>query len=173
MLNPYIPDPKTILIPMRSLGFRRRPLAFFFTVILFLGVGGCGGSKEATVQPLGVTLTGDVNLNDGNAVVVRIYGLGGDANFRRVPPDAFWQDDRAALGSELIGAAREIVLYPQSSEFVTFPLEPTAQFVGVAANLRNPDTDRWRAIIPASMLHEKALRVTVGRSTLTLDVRER
>ena len=143
------------------------------TILIVFGLGGCGILRSGPPGPVGVTMIGEANLNDGNAAVVRLYALGGDANFTRVPPGPFWQDDRTALGDELIGAPREVVLFPDTSEDIAFTLDPTAQFVGVAANLRSPDADRWRAIVSAEALRGKALRVTVGRSSLTLDVRDR
>ena len=148
-----------------------RPL--LLTTVLIFGLAGCGILRSGPPRPLGVTLVASSDLNDGNAAVVRLYALGGDANFTRVPPGAFWRDDHAALADELIGVPREIVLFPETTEDVAFALDPTAQFVGVAANLRNPDADRWRAIVSAETLRGKALRVTVGRSALTLDVRDR
>lgn len=147
-----------------------RPLLLI--ALLAVGLVGCRGSRDAA-RPLGVVLAGEPDLNGGNAAVVRLYALAGDANFTRVPPGTFWQDDQAALGDELIGAPREIVLFPQTTEEVTFALDTAAEFVGVAANLAAPDADRWRAIVPAETLRRKALRVTVGRTALTLDVRDR
>ena len=149
----------------------RRP--FLLAIVIVFGLSGCGILRSGPPKPVGVTLVGEANLNDGNAAVVRLYALGGDANFTRVPPGPFWQDDRTALGDELIGAPREVVLFPDTSEDVAFTLDPTAQFVGVAANLRSPDADLWRAIVSAEALRGKALHVTVGRSSLTLEVRDR
>ena len=146
---------------------------FVLAMVVVFGLGGCGILRSGPPKPVGVTLVGEANLNDGNAAVVRLYALGGDANFMRVPPGPFWQDDRTALGDELIGAPREVVLFPDTSEEFAFTLDPAAQFVGVAANLRSPDADRWRAIVSGEALRGKALRVTVGRSSMTLEVRER
>lgn len=149
------------LIPGRLLS-----IAFLVAV---LGGTGCSRAPQAPPPPppLVVTVAGGEDLNGGgNAAVLRIYQLGGDANFRRAPVQAFWQDDEQALGAELVSAKREVLLFPGSTETVRIDLADEAQFVAVAADLRAPDPENWRAIYPVSEVRGKAVAVLVGDDRL-------
>jgi type VI secretion system VasD/TssJ family lipoprotein len=144
-----------------------RPLAT--ACLLALLVAGCGRPPVAPPPPppLTITVAGGEDLNGGgNAAVLRIYQLGGDANFRRAPVQAFWQDDEQALGAELVGTKREVLLFPGSTETVRVDLEDEAAFVAVAADLRDPDPEGWRAIYPADEVRGRAVAVVVGDDRL-------
>lgn len=118
-----------------------------------------------------MTVVGGENLNSGgNAAVLRIYQLAGDANFRRAPVQQFWQDDEQVLGAELVGTKREVLLFPGSSEVVQIDLEDDTEFVAVAADLREPDQEGWRAIYPADEVRGNAVAVLVGEDRLYVRV---
>jgi type VI secretion system VasD/TssJ family lipoprotein len=121
-------------------------------------------------EPVVLEVSGASGMNaGGNAAIVRVYMLASDAAFRRTPIQDFWQDDAVALGSDLMGAKREVLLYPGDRE--TFQLEPMPEvaFVGIAADLREPDPNGWRVIYPVSELRGR--RVTVVVDTDRLDAR--
>ena len=121
--------------------------------------------------PLAVTVVGEADLNGGgNAAVVRIYQLAGDANFRRTPVQSFWQNDEQALGDELLTGKREVLLFPGVSEAVELRIDDRAQFIGFAADLRDPDPDHWRALFPVSEVRGQAVAVLVGERRLFVRV---
>lgn len=118
-----------------------------------------------------MTVVGGEDLNGGgNAAVLRIYQLAGDANFQRAPVQAFWQDDEQVLGGELISAKREVLLFPGSSEIIRIVLDDQTQFLAVAADLRDPDPDHWRAIYPVREVRGNAMAVIVGDNRLFVRV---
>lgn len=127
-----------------------------------------GCSKKPPAPPtLTATIVGEADLNGGgNAAVVRLYPLAGDANFRRAPVQSFWQNDEAALGEELVSAKREVLLFPGTNEAVELPLDDRAQFVGIAADLRDPDPDHWRAIYPVDEVRGQNVSIRVGERRL-------
>ena len=141
-----------------------------FTVLAgaLLATAGCGRTKlPPPPAPLIVTVTGEADLNGGgNAAVVRIYQLAGDANFRRAPVQTFWQNDEQALGNELLSAKREVLLFPNETEAVSLTLDDRAQFVGFAADLRDPDPDHWRALYPIGEVRDQAVTIRVGENRL-------
>ncbi len=144
-------------------------------LVLLCG-GGCSAfpffSGDDAPPTLRVTLTGQPDMNSGgNAAVVRIYQLSGASNFTRSPLEAFWRDDEAALGDELV-QKREVLLYPEQERSVVLEISEAAQFVGVAANLRNPNREAWRAIysIPDLDLEEQGVVVSVGDDRITAAV---
>lgn len=139
--------------------------------VLLLAVAGCFGRKPPPPPPppapLTVTLVGEADLNGGgNAAVVRIYQLAGDANFRRAPVQSFWQSDESALGAELVSGKREVLLFPDATETVELPIDDRTQFVGFATDLRDPDPDHWRAIYPVDEVREQVVSIRVADKRL-------
>ena len=147
-----------------------RSLSTFLLFAFVLGGLGCSRAPQAPPPPpppLMMTVVGGEDLNGGgNAAVLRIYQLSGDANFRRAPVQAFWQDDEQALGAELVSAKREVLLFPGSTETVQIDLADDAAFVAIAADLRDPDPENWRAIYPADEVRGQAVGVVVGEDRL-------
>jgi len=146
---------------------------------LFLSIGvlaSCGRGAVVTPtppppDPVLIAVDGLADMNaGGNAAIVRVYLLASDAGFRRTPIQDFWQDDAAALGSDLMGAKREVLLYPGDQE--TFQIEPVAgvAFVGIAADLREPDPNGWRVIYPVGDLRGRRLAITVNSDRLDAQV---
>jgi type VI secretion system VasD/TssJ family lipoprotein len=156
---------------------RSSPFAVPFAALtaLLFALSGCGRAPQAPppppTPPLVVTAVGGENLNSGgNAAVLRIYQLAGDANFRRAPVQQFWQNDEQALGAELVGTKREVLLFPGSSEVVQIDLDDATEFVAVAADFREPDQEGWRAIYPADEVRGSAVAVLVGEDRLYVRV---
>lgn len=145
---------------------------FFCTLLLAVGaLAACGRGAVAPPppppEPVMIEVSGSAEMNaGGNAAIVRIYMLASDAAFRRTPIQDFWQDDAAALGSDLMGAKREVLLYPGDRE--TFQIEPVGDvaFIGIAADLREPDPNGWRVIYPVAELRGQRVSVAIDRDRL-------
>lgn len=115
----------------------RRTLLF---VSVFLLCVGCSSSFK-------VAVSGRSGMNNGgNAAIVKVYQLKGEGNFKNTPLSAFWRGDTEALGGELIGSPRKMTVYPSTKRTIEFTVAKKAKFVGVAANLRDPDREKWRSI---------------------------
>lgn len=147
------------------------PSARILSFALVIALTGCSRAPQVAQAPeeppLMMTVVGGEDLNGGgNAAVLRIYQLSGDANFRRAPVQQFWQNDDQALGAELVGTKREVLLFPGSSEVVELDLEDDTDFVAVAADLREPDSEGWRAIYPVDEVRGSAVAVLVGDDRL-------
>lgn len=135
-------------------------------VFLLLGVllwSGCSSSLEVMISG-----ASDMN-NGGNAAVVRIYELSGDSNFMNTPLSAFWRDDEGALGNELVTPPRKVTLYPDAAETIEFELADETTFIGVAADLRNPDREQWRSIHPLDEVGDR-VSVTVQSNRISVEV---
>ena len=141
---------------------------------LVLALGGlvaCGGPK-----PLALTVVGTPNLNSveddvGNAANVHIYELSNDTNFRNATLETFWQDEAGALGSELIDS-RQLLLYPDAMEQIEIEPAEETQYIGIAANLRQPDREQWRQVYSVEALRGNRVMVEVGKNRVIVDVRE-
>lgn len=117
-----------------------------------------------------VTVTGAADMNGGNAASVVVYQLSNDTNFRRTPIEAFWRNDGDALGDELVGRKREILLYPDEERTIEIALEEKANFIGIAANLREPEPDQWRRIYPVEEVEGEHTVIQVGANQLIVNV---
>lgn len=140
-------------------------MRYFFLALslsLFLWTG-C--SSSLTVSYVG---TPDMN-NGGNAAVVKVYQLSADGNFSSAPLSAFWRDDQGTLGTELVRPPRKVTLYPSEQKTVTFELAEKTKFLGVAANLREPDREQWRSIHSVEGMGDE-VAVTVETSQIAVDV---
>lgn len=124
---------------------------------------GCSSSLE-------VMIAGDSDMNNGgNAAVVRVYELSGDSNFMNTPLSAFWRDDEGALGNELVTPPRKVTLFPDATETIEFELAEETTFIGVAADLRNPERGQWRSIHPLDEVGDR-VSVTVQSNRISVEV---
>ena len=131
---------------------------------------GCsgGGAVPAPDRDVAVALAGAPDMNaGGNAAVVRLYQLTGEAPFALVPLEEFWADDDAALGRTLV-SKREVLLYPEEVRAVPLVLDARTTHVGVAADFRSPGLDDWRAVLPAARVLTDGLGVLVADSALVI-----
>ncbi|NBC16897.1 MAG: type VI secretion system lipoprotein TssJ [Bacteroidetes bacterium] len=134
-----------------------------FAVALTL-LAGCGGAPQFMIE-------GGSDLNaGGNAVTVGLYQLNSKTAFEGRDFGQFWQDPVNALGGELI-SSQTVTLYPNEPETLEIELEDGARYVGIAANFREPDPERWKTIYPVDELSKrfgsKEVTITVGSSGLS------
>ena len=142
---------------------RIRTLLFACTTLLLTG---CSSSLE-------VVVSGEPGMNNGgNAAVVKIYQLTGEGNFASTPLSVFWRDDTGALGKELVEPPRTLTIYPSVAKPVEIDLAAKTKYIGVAANLRNPDREEWRSVHAVKGMGDQ-ISVTVGSDRLAVIVEDR
>lgn len=133
-------------------------------LMLLVAGAGCG-------RPMQVTVAGRPAMNGGHAASVFVYQLTGDASFRQTPVEAFWRDDEAALGGQLLaGGRREVLLYPGQAQTLEVDLLDDVRFVGFAADLREAEGDAWRDVRPAEALSGGTVVVTVERQGIRVRI---
>lgn len=156
--------------------YMRRPTSFAVMILLPVFSLVLAGCSSLCVFGLGcspsveVRVEGEETMNGGNAASVVIYQLTNDTKFRTTPIEAFWKDDEAALGNEMIGRKREVLMYPLQLRFIDVSLEPKANFIAIAANLRNPESDSWRRIFAVEDVKNEILRVRVDENEVTVSI---
>jgi type VI secretion system VasD/TssJ family lipoprotein len=124
-------------------------------VLTLLLATGCSGPMEMRVR-------GDDQMNGGgNPAVVRIYQLSGESSFTRATAADFWADDVAQISDELIGRPQDLTIYPGEQRSLTLEPSDDTQFIGFAADLRNPNRNQWRSIHPVSRLKGKTVTLEV------------
>lgn len=150
-----------VMIPLNASVHRIFP---FLALGALLLLGGCSAA------PLVVHVQGEGDMNEGNAARVRVYELSGDTNFQNTPLSSFWRGDEEALGSELVAAPREVLLYPDETKTVEFTANEQTQYVGVAADLRDPDREGWRSIHDIEEVKGDDFVVRVGANQIHISV---
>jgi type VI secretion system VasD/TssJ family lipoprotein len=133
---------------------RSRHVVLFLACILIM-IGGCSSPVEMMIQ-------GNDQMNGGgNPAVVRIYQLSGEVSFTQATAEVFWEDDIAQVSGELIGRPQDLTIFPGESRTIEIEPSENAQFIGFAADLRNPTPNRWRSIHAVSDLKGKEVTVEI------------
>ena len=130
------------------------------------------GCRPPAAPSTTVVISGTSALNaGGNAAIVRLYPLASDARFRQTPQADFWRAG-SAVDADLAGPVREVLLYPGDEETIELALGGAA-YLGVAADLRAPERDRWREVFPVGAVDEMRLAVTVDSASVQTEIGKR
>lgn len=104
----------------------------------------------------------------GNAANVGVYELTGQGNFLDASPQAFWGEE-GTHSSYLVRPPRVEKTYPGERQAFELEVSDETKFIGVAANLRNPEKEEWRALYPVDEVGDW-LSVTVSSDRILVDV---
>lgn len=122
-------------------------------------------------QPtVSVHVEGDEEMNGGKAARIVIYQLADDAVFRAASVEEFWREE-GAFGDVATARARGLVLYPLEIRLIDVDVEPSTNFIAVAANLRHPEPGAWRHVFPVEDVRGKTLSVRVARGDVVTVIR--
>gem|GEM_PF-3172279 len=143
--------------------------------LLAVGLTACGGSRGATTEPeappvpttSAFRMSGTADMNaGGNSARVYVYALSSDATFLTTPAQVFWDDPAAALGSDLLATLRDATVRPGETAVLDEVTLGTAAFIGIAADLREPEGSTWRTVLPVASVRGRALTVIVTEGGL-------
>ena len=109
-------------------------------------------------------------MNGGNAARVYVYELSGETNFRNTTLSTFWSSNEEALGNELVGAPHQRLLYPNETQTLEFEVGEETRYIGIAADLRNPDREQWRSVHSVEEVEGEEIVVRVGVDRVQVDV---
>lgn len=131
---------------------------FFLFVLLTTG---CSSTIE-------VTTAGQSDMNSGgNAAVVQVYQLSGEGNFGDLSFRSFWQEQGSI--SKLVDSPARKTVYPGERQRFELEVAENTKFIGVAANLRNPDSEGWRTLYPVEEVGDW-LSVTAYSNRISVNV---
>jgi type VI secretion system protein VasD len=114
-----------------------------------------------------ISTTADINPDANNRpspIVVRIYQLKTDAAFTAADFFSLFDDDKKALGPELI-SRDEFVLGPAERRTIDVTVAAETRFVGAVAAFRDIRNAQWRVLVPAP---RKGLTMAVERARVML-----
>lgn len=121
--------------------------------------------------PVNLTLEASqtVNPNDSNRpspVVVRVYQLKDDAAFRAASCGRLYDEDKAALGPDLIERTAA-TLRPGDRTTVSVVLNKELRFIGVAAFYFECDNAQWKIVIPTPLKGDGTILVDKSSVSFT------
>ncbi len=125
-----------------------KKIAIFFAITLLLPA--CGLLKPIPGD-LSLALTTSPELNPdsegrSSPVVLRIYQLNSDTNFKESEFFDIFDDDKSALAETFI-EKQELELNPNESRKFSLPLNEKTKYLGLVAAFRNIENAKWRELI--------------------------
>jgi type VI secretion system protein VasD len=142
--------------------YRSLYVHLFLPLLTLLVASGCKSSE------LEVRVMGEPAMT--NATRVRIYQLTGPSNFEAARFEDLFRDDDAALGSELLHK-QQVQIFPDQAQTLLLSPVDDAQYIGFAADVRQPEGEAWRSLREMRDVRGRQLNVIVGSGRLQVDVR--
>ena len=131
--------------------------------LVFLSIAGCSRHVRVYLQA-----SNDLN-NGGNPVVVRLYQLTTDVNFKNETSESFWRNEQNSFDKDIVGKPQEIILHPREVlKLEKVEILDDTRFIGVAADFYKPDKDQWHYLIDVSIYEGDELLVVVRKNTLVI-----
>jgi type VI secretion system VasD/TssJ family lipoprotein len=131
--------------------------------IVLLAITGCSRHVKVYFQA-----ANDLN-NGGNPVVVRLYQLTTDVNFKSVTSESFWRNEQKSFDKDIVGKPQEIMLHPREVlKLEKLEILDDTRFIGVAADFYKPDKDQWHYLIDVSIYEGDELLVAVRKNNLVI-----
>jgi type VI secretion system VasD/TssJ family lipoprotein len=131
--------------------------------LAYLTISGCTRYVRIYLQA-----ANDLN-NGGNPVVVRLYQLTTDVNFKSETSESFWRNEQSSFDRDLVGKPQEIILHPREVlKIEKVEILDDTRFIGVAADFYKPDKDQWQYLIDISIFEGNELLVVVRKNTLVI-----
>ena len=140
-----------------------RFINFLLLSLVFLSIAGCSRYVKIYLQA-----ATDLN-NGGNPVVVRLYQLTTDVNFKSETSESFWRNEKNSFERDMVGNPQEIMLHPREVlKLEKVKILDDTKFIGVAADFYKPDKDQWHYLIDISIYEKDELLVVVRKNTLVI-----
>ena len=131
--------------------------------LAYLTISGCTRYVRIYLQA-----ANDLN-NGGNPVVVCLYQLTTDVNFKSETSESFWRNEQSSFDRDLVGKPQEIILHPREVlKIEKVEILDDTRFIGVAADFYKPDKDQWQYLIDISIFEGNELLVVVRKNTLVI-----
>ncbi len=121
-------------------------------------------------RSISVYIQADNDLNNGgNPVVIRIYQLTTDVNFKSETPESFWRNDQAAFQKDVVGTPKEIMLHPREVlKIDKLEINDETVYLIVAADFYKPDKDQWYYIYDISKNESDQVLIAVRDNTIAM-----
>jgi type VI secretion system VasD/TssJ family lipoprotein len=154
---------RNMVIPNKFIQHYSKLIYFLLLSLGFLSITGCSRYVKIYLQA-----ATDLN-NGGNPVVVRLYQLTTDVNFKNETSESFWRNEKNSFDRDMVGKPQEIMLHPREVlKLEKVKVLDDTKYIGVAADFYKPDKDQWHYLIDISMYEGDELLVVVRKNTLVI-----
>lgn len=124
---------------------------------------------KTRLPPVNLTLQASATVNPSESarpspIVVRVYQLKNDAAFRSAPYDRLYEDDQAALKTDLVEKTA-FTLRPGDKTSLLVNFGDEVHFIGIAAFYREYDNTQWKIVVPLPMKGDGT--ILVDRSSVS------
>ena len=133
-------------------------------VYLFITLSSCSSKIKF------ITLEATQDLNKGgNACYVCIYQLRNDMDFKRTPVESFWNEGEKPFAADIVDKPVCETLIPGDEAYIDITISDETNFIGVAADFREPDQERWRQVYAIPSKKPTEVRIIVGSNTVRIE----
>ncbi len=145
----------------------------FMGLLALSGLQGCASPPPPpppTVVNVSITTAADNNPtvdNQGAPLAIRVYQLGGTANFAAAEFFPLFNDDASALKTDLVHRD-DFLLAPQTSKSITIMPKDNVTSIGVFGAYRGFQTAIWRGYVDVTPHKTTNVTVTAGHDGLVL-----
>lgn len=151
--------------------------------LLFLGcllLTGCATEQPPVVSSpalpptqiqLRIVVDNDVNpdsFGEASPVMLRIYQLRETSSFNAADFFALFNNDKAALGGDLLHK-NELIVKPGDTKQLDIQSVNDAQSLGLFAAFRQLDNAQWRSTLKLALNQTQTVTVKLSRNQLTID----
>jgi len=139
-------------------------LRFRALIVLAIGCAACASAPPPVETPVAcaprvprIEVAGGERLNarpgvDGLPVQLRLYQLASNATLEQASFDQLWIDDASILGETLI-ERRELTVYPESRQELSWPAKEQVELLAAVALFREPRGRDWTMSFSLSAPH--------------------
>lgn len=149
----------------------------FFGCFLLIG---CASEPPAvpaatlapTLIELRIAVDNDVNpgnFGDASPVILRIYQLRETSSFDAADFFALFNNDKAALGGDLLHK-NELIVKPGDNKQLDIQAADDARSLGVFAAFRQLDNAQWRNSLKLAQHQTQSITIRLSRNQLTIDL---
>lgn len=153
--------------------------SLYFSLVCGLSIllTACATVVEPEPEPVmvNVSINATKELNpavDGRAspLVIRLYQLSQKVRFDNSDFFALYENDQATLANELLSRT-EFEIKPGDSKQTQLKLKPNTQFIAILGAFRDLDNSQWKDVTPYSVQEEKPLSISIGSTSVALEVK--
>ena len=151
---------------------------FVCLILVNLCLMGCTSNPPVQPPPppptvINLQIDPAANLNadskgNGAPVMLRVYELREQSNFKSADFFALFNNEKATLGADLV-RKQEILLQPGESKTLSLAPDDAVQTIGMFAAFRALDTAQWRAVADVKAHQIQTIHLKLDNNQLLLD----